>query len=79
MLTYKGQTIVKDNIQNEYDLNGNLVKKTETIQGLIKTTAVTTYSYDDENRLISVIEQSREKIRQVSKQGQRPIYIDFCV
>jgi YD repeat-containing protein len=41
----------KDN-QYEYDQNGNTIKKTETIQG--KTKLITSYVYDDENRLTNV-------------------------
>ena len=63
-LTYKGQTIVKDNIKYEYDLNGNLVKKTEIIQGLPQI--ITTYAYDDENRLTDVKIQQGNKIKEVS-------------
>ena len=63
-LTYKGQTIVKDNIKYEYDANGNLIKKTEIIQGLPQI--ITTYAYDDENRLTDVKIQQGNKIKEVS-------------
>ncbi len=50
------------NTQNEYDSNGNLVKKTETI-GHWKVT--TSYAYDDENRLINVTIQRVNYVKDI--------------
>jgi len=49
--------------QNEYDANGNLIKKMETV-GKWKT--ITSYAYDDENRLIDVTIRKGDKIKAVS-------------
>ena len=49
--------------QNEYDANGNLIKKMETV-GKWKT--VTSYAYDDENRLITVTIRKGVKTREIS-------------
>ncbi len=51
------------NTQNEYDVNGNLIKKTETIG---KWKVITSYTYDDENRLILVSIQKGDKIKEIS-------------
>jgi RHS repeat-associated protein len=48
----------------EYDLNGNIIKKTETTQGNAKL--ITSYTYDDENRLIYVIIQKGNKTKEIS-------------
>lgn len=53
----------KDN-QYEYDQNGNTIKKTETIQG--KTKLITSYVYDDENRLTNVTIQRGDKVKEIS-------------
>ena len=64
-LTYKGKVLLLDkNDQNQYDVNGNLIKKTESLQG--QSQVITTYAYDDENRLINVTIQTGNKIKQVS-------------
>ncbi len=64
-LSYKGKLLLLDtNDQNEYDPNGNLIKKTGTLQG--KPATVTNYAYDDENRLIYVKIQQGDKIKEVS-------------
>jgi RHS repeat-associated protein len=48
----------------EYDLNGNLIKKIETIQGNAKL--ITSYTYDDENRLITVTMAKGNKTKEIS-------------
>ena len=48
----------------EYDLNGNIIKKTETIQN--KAKLITSFSYDDENRLITVTIQKGNKTKEIS-------------
>lgn len=64
LLTSKGHIIIDKNNQYEYDQNGNLIKKTQTIKG--KWNIVTAYVYDDENRLIEVKIQKGHKIKEVS-------------
>ncbi|OGP66409.1 MAG: hypothetical protein A2W27_02835 [Deltaproteobacteria bacterium RBG_16_44_11] len=64
LLTSTGRIIFDRDNQYEYDLNGNLIKKTQTIKG--KWSIVTTYAYDDENRLIEVKIQKGHKIKEVS-------------
>jgi RHS repeat-associated protein len=64
-LTYKGKLLLLDTgDQNEYDVNGNLIKKTQTLQG--KWKIITTYAYDDENRLIKVTIQRGDHIKAVT-------------
>jgi RHS repeat-associated protein len=49
----------------EYDPNGNLIKKTETLaKG--HHSIITTYAYDDENRLTEVKIQKGHKVKEVS-------------
>jgi RHS repeat-associated protein len=64
LITSTGRIIFEKDNQYEYDLNGNLIKKTQTIKG--KWKLITTYAYDDENRLIEVKIQKGHKIKEVS-------------
>jgi RHS repeat-associated protein len=64
LLTSQGRVIFNRDNQYQYDLNGNLVKKTQSIEGNIKL--ITSYTYDDENRLIDVTIQRGDKIREIS-------------
>ena len=48
----------------EYDRNGNLVKKTELNDD--GKTAVTTYVYDYENRLIKVVKQDEDEVKTIT-------------
>ncbi|OGP66413.1 MAG: hypothetical protein A2W27_02855 [Deltaproteobacteria bacterium RBG_16_44_11] len=64
LLTSTGRIIWERDNQYEYDLNGNLIKKTQTIKN--KWKLITTYAYDDENRLIEVKIQKGHKIKEVS-------------
>ena len=66
LLSLSGSTGQSSSTTYQYDANGNLVKKTETLPGLIKTTSITTYAYDDENRLIYVKIQQGTKIKEVT-------------
>ncbi len=62
LLNYSGHPNKGNNY--EYDLNGNLIKKTETIQGNAKL--ITSYTYDDENRLITVTMAKGNKTKEIS-------------
>jgi len=63
-LTYNGKMLLLNtNEQNEYDPNGNLTKKTQILQG--KPKEITTYAYDDENRLIKVTIRRGDHIKEV--------------
>ncbi|OGP66411.1 MAG: hypothetical protein A2W27_02845 [Deltaproteobacteria bacterium RBG_16_44_11] len=64
LLTSTGRIIFDRDNQYEYDLNGNLIKKTQTIKG--KWNIVTTYAYDDENRLTEVKIQRGHKVKEIS-------------
>jgi RHS repeat-associated protein len=66
LLSLSGSTGQSSSTTYQYDANGNLIKKTETLPGLIKTTSVTAYSYDDENRLTAVKIQQGKKIKEVT-------------
>lgn len=64
LLTSKGHLLLlKKNHQYEYDPNGNLVKKTESIG---KWNIITSYAYDDENRLITVTIRKGAKVKEIS-------------
>ena len=64
LITSTGRIIFERDNQYEYDLNGNLIKKTQTIKN--KWKIITNYTYDDENRLIEVRIQKGHKIKEVS-------------
>jgi RHS repeat-associated protein len=64
LITSTGRIIFERDNQYEYDLNGNLIKKTQTIKN--KWKLITTYAYDDENRLIEVKIQKGHKIKEIS-------------
>ena len=64
LITSTGRIIFDRDNEYEYDLNGNLIKKTQTIKN--KWKIITTYAYDDENRLIEVKIQKGHKIKEVS-------------
>ena len=65
-----GNELVSDKTYSyEYDLNGNLIKKTETKHNRPdrhQPPTVTTYAYDDENRLIEVQILRKDKAKIIS-------------